>query len=460
MDRFPDELLVKTLGHLDFKDVATMRRVNKRFAEVGAEVLVRRVRFHFTKESLTRLKDIANHPVLSKNVESVVYEGNILANVACIHAYAAHYDLDHHHLDHPAPPSDDASDRESRLYARNMSKFANEISARFDNYRNLFQAQQELIEAPDLPTSLPHFPKLKKVVLFTVGRCKHVLSDRFLKAFATGCAMPVEHDTYYSKGQLKFLLFRHGRPVTTLEHLEAHVVSPKFFTGFLPRESLCQVFANLRVIELRLRLEKDHHRDLDLTTVERCYSGLSKGILRDCLASATKLEKLTVNFEDYGFYGPCTNLKNVLGDHSWPNLTALDIDCMSATQDQLITILTRQPALRDLRLGFFVLTAGKWTDTTRQMQTKLKLDMFCPTGLLEDPDCMYPMSLIQKSTYLLNFARLTMADALSFFVTELNSNDDYHPLEDESFADPELLRDEFGPFSDSESEDDDPMDCD
>lgn len=463
MDRFPDELLVKTLGHLDFKDVATLRRVNKRFAEVGAEALVRRVRFHYTKESLVRLNGIANHPVLSKYVETVVYEGNILANVACIHAYAAHYDLDHHHFERPAPPSVDATTRESRLYSRNMAKFANEISIRFENYRNLFDTQQALLKAPPssaLPTSLPHFPKLKKVVLFTVGRCKHVLSDRFVKAFASGCAMPVEHDTRHSKEQLKFLLFRQGRPVTTLEHLEAHVVSPKFFTGFLPRESLCKVFANLRIVELRLRLEKDDHRDMDLTTVERCYGGLSKGILRDCLASATNLEKLTVNFEDYGFYGPCTDVKNVIGDHSWQKLTSLDIDCMSCTQEQLMAILTRQPALHELRLGFFVLTAGKWTDTTRLMQTKLNLDMFYPSGLLEDPDSMYPMSLVETSTYMLNFAQLTLADALFLFVTEGTSDDSYHPLDDDEFADPEELREEFGPFSDPETDDEDPMDCD
>lgn len=462
MDNCPDEVLLKICGRLDFKSVATLRLTNKRLAEVGAEALVRRVRFHCSQESLERLKNIAKHDVFSRYVDTVVFEGNILANIGCVHTYAAHYELDHHKNERPQPPGKDASAREKRLYERNMGKFQQEVEAKFERYRIFYDQQQKVLQsdayAHHIAPSIPRFPKLQNIVLSTVGRCKHVLSERFLETFAVDCVMPIDHDTSHTKEQLKHLLFPDGRPITTLRSLEVHVVSPKFFTGFMPGDMICQAFKNLRTIDLNFRLEKDDRLDWDIMAPGRPYADLRKGYLRAALASATGLRDLTINFEDSVFQGACTNMKHILGDHSWPKLACLDLDCMSVSQEYLLSMLKRQPSLHCLRLGFVTLDDGLWPAATKLMRKELKLKQFLPHGILEDGDQMYPMHLIDSDVYMDEFAHFSMGDALDIYVTdEWDAEDEYNPLEDEVFADPDELREEFGPFSDEEDLSD--MDC-
>ena len=72
---------------------------------------------------------------------------------------------------------------------------------------------------------------------------------------------------------------------------------------------------------------------------------------------------------------------------------------------------------------------------------------------------MYPMHLIDSEAYMDDFAQFTLADALDMYVTdhEDDPGEGYNPLDDTNFADPDELRDEWGPFS--EDEDFSDMDC-
>jgi len=475
MEQCPDEVLVKICGRLNFESLANLRLANKRLAEIGAEALVTKVRFHCSQSSLQRLNALATHDVFCKYVDTVVFEGNILANIGCIHAYSAHYELEHHKNERPQPPPRNASAREKRLFERNLLKFQKEIEDKYDRYHDVFEAQQRLITgtayADLLGPSVNRFPRLNKIALNTVGRCKHVLSERFLETFAVDCAMPIEGDTQHTKEQLKHLLLPQDRPLTTLRELLVHVVSPKFFSGYVPRDMLCQAFKNLKIVELGLRLERDDSLGWgDILPADRCYGDLRKGYLCDALGAATGLEKLTVNFEDYGYQGPCADMKIILGEHSWPSLTHLDIDCMSTTQDYLIAMLKRQPSLHNFKLGFITLEKGTWTEATRLFRKELKLGYFTAHGILEDSEQMHPMHFIDAEAYTEDFVEMTMADSLDVYVTggwgleaEVG-DDDFHPLEQDDFADPDDLRNEYGPFSDddldheidSESSD---MDC-
>lgn len=455
MENSPDEVLLKIFRQLDFKSVASLRLVNKRMAEVGAEALVKKVRFHCSQESLQRLSKLASHHVFRKYVDSVVFEGNILANVGCIHTYSAHYELEHHRDDRPQPLPRNPSAREKRLYERNLNKFQREIEDKYERYRTFYDSQQKLIDSDTyaelIEDSIARFPRLTKVQLSTVGRCKHVLSERFLDTFSIDCAMPIENDTRHTKEQLKHLLFTQGRPRSNIRELAVHVLSPKFFSGFVPRDMICAAFKSLRVVDISFRLERDDRFDFSVMTADRCYGDLRKGYLRDALGAASELQKLTINFEDYGFHGPCVDMKYIVGDHTWPKLTYLDLDTMSATEDYLISMLKRQTSLKTLKLGLITLEDGFWTHATQLMRKELHLEDFIAHGILEDPVQMYPMHFIDSDAYMDDFERHSMADALDVYVTdEWDEEDTYHPLEDDTFGDPDDLRDEFGPFTDDE----------
>ncbi|KAL6249717.1 hypothetical protein RBB50_003572 [Rhinocladiella similis] len=477
MQQCPDEVLLKVCRLLDFKSLASFRLTTKRLAGIGAEALVSKVRFHCSQDSLQRLNTLATHDVFCKNVETVVFEANILANIGCIHSYSAHYELEHHRDERPQPPPRNATDREKRLFERNLAKFQKEIENKYDRYRQVLDDQQNLIKGPTyselLGPSIRRFPRLTKIELNTVGRCKHVLSERFLETFATDCAMPIEGDTKHTKEQLRHLLFPLGRPLTNLLELAVHVLSPKFFSGYMPRDMICLAFSNLKVIELGLRLERDEVVTWGDMPADTCYGDLRKGLLRDALGAATGLEKLTVNFEDYGYHGPCANMKTVLGDHSWPKLHYLDLDCLSTTQDNLLAMLKRQPSIHTFKLGFVTLEQGSWIEATRRMRKELNLAFFSAQGILEDSEQMYPMHFIDSEAYVDSFVEMTMSDSLDVYVTsrygsneddEDDDDEDLHPLEHDDFGDPEELRTDYGPFSDEDSEllndsDDSDMDC-
>ncbi len=466
MEKLPDEVLLKICGQLDFSSVANLRRVNRHLAEVGAEGLVKRVRFHCHQDSLQRLSAIATHEVFSRYVDTVVFEGNLLADLGCVHSYSAHYDLEHHRTDRPQAPPRDASAREKRHFERNMAKFHREIEAKYVHYRDYYDTQQELIAstayADLIAPSILRFPRVNKIVLSTVGRCKHVLSQRFLESFKVDCAMPIENDTKHTKEQLKHLLLPKDQPLEALRSLEVQVVTPKFFGGFVPRALLCEAFKNLRTIDLNFRLERLDRHDMEVSPSDRYQTEFRKGHLREALTAATGLQELTINFEDFGFQGACANLKLILGDHVWPNLTSLDLDCLITTQDYLISMLKRQPCLTRLRLGLMTLEDGEWTDTTEMMRNDLHLTTFVAHGVLEDQGIMHAMHLIDSDMYIDDdYAQFTLTDALDAYVTDKHWRDDgdYHPLNDQVFADPEELREEFGPFEDGELSDMSDMDC-
>ncbi|EXJ72645.1 uncharacterized protein A1O5_03791 [Cladophialophora psammophila CBS 110553] len=464
MDKCPDEVLVKICAHMDFPSLANLRLLNKRLAEVGAEALVKRVRFHCTEDSLRRLHAISRHHVFAKYVDTVVFEGNLLASVHCVHTYQNHYELEHHQMERPAQPRKGATDRERRLYERNMAKFNREIEKKFKRYLDLYNKQQKVLQstayADFISSSMTSFPKLNKLVLSTVGRCKHVLSGRFLESFTADCAMPIEQDTSFTKDQLSHLLFPRGQPLTHLGTLEVHVLSPKFFTGFVPADLICCAFQNLKVIDLNFRLEKDDRISLDIMTARRCYEDFTKnGCLRAALSAARDLEQLTINFDDYGYYGPVTSLETILGSNTWPHLSVLNVDCMTTTEDYFLRTLEGQPSLRDLRMGFMTLEEGSWPEATRRMRKDLNLNIFMACGILEDPDQMYPMHLLDTEAYVEDHHHFTLSDALALYVTDefgIPEEEDYHPLLDDDFNDEETLREEYGPFAD----DDDPSDMD
>jgi hypothetical protein len=431
--------------------------------QAGAEALCKSVRFHCSEESLKRFHAIAHDAVLRKYVDSVVFEGNLLANIPCVHTYQSHYILDHGRP--PPPPHHDASPREKRLYERNVAKSNRAMEKKYERYVDQFTKQQKILTSPVfdemIDPSMLCFPRLTKVALSTVGRCKHVLSGRFMDAFAADITVPIEPDSKYTKHQLQHLLFPGGQPMTSLRVLEVHVVSPQFFTGFMPGHMLCLAFQNLRVIDLNFRLEKEDRNDLRPASRNTMYADLSKGLLRDALCAANDLEQLTINFDDFGYYGVVATVENILGTKVWPKLEMLNIDCMSTTETGLMHLLKRHPLLKDLRLGFMTFRQGHWPSAATRMRKELSLHDFVPTGIFEDPRRMYPMHHLDGDAYVQDFSHITLGEALGMWVTDGANGpdgDEYHPLLDDEFTDADELRDQFGPFVEDEEFSD--MDCD
>jgi len=69
------------------------------------------------------------------------------------------------------------------------------------------------------------------------------------------------------------------------------------------------------------------------------------------------------------------------------------------------------------------------------------------------------MHLIDTDAYMEDFAEFSLTNALDMYVTDPDHEDEhYHPLDDEAFTDPDELREEFGPWMNSDEAFDE-MDC-
>lgn len=187
-DDFPAEVVHQIFSNLNLQDVAATRLVGRRYADIGAEYLVTRVRFFTEKGSLQRLRDFAKHPGMFKGIKTVVYEGNLLGN-RCYHEYRDHFREDHHTTvgGLPQQPPPGSSARSLRLYSRNSEKWEAGIKRDFDEYLTAYAAQRNLLDSKMLDrvlaSSTAQFLNLENIQLTTASRCGHNLSKRYSEKY-------------------------------------------------------------------------------------------------------------------------------------------------------------------------------------------------------------------------------------------------------------------------------------
>ena len=225
---------------------------------------------------------------------------------------------------------------------------------------------------------------------------------------------------------------------------------------------LMSVFRSLKKIDLTFRLAMDTAIEATYSSHNHHYRALSKGGLRDALESRDVLASLAIKFDEFGHWGPMTDMKYVLGDKAWPKLRHLDLECMSTDDDYMVSALQRQKSLNALYIGNVRLSSGVWEDVITTMRKELDLTTFYPSGVLEDDDTIHCTEQLDVTAYE-DGCEISLSMALDMYVTD--DPDDglamLNPLIDGIFDDPEIVKAEFGHLSDSESFDSSShMECD
>lgn len=269
-------------------------------------------------------------------------------------------------------------------------------------------------------------------------------------------AMPVEMCSEQSIHQLQHLIFPKGKPLLNLKSLYVSALSPKAFMSKPFEAGAVEVFRSLERVELIFRLEREDRYEIHTNGVITAYKDLNRGSLRSSLAAAKDLEYLKISFDDLGYFGPAIDVKAVLGDSVWPKLCFLDLDCMRASDD-FVDMLQRQPSVKRLALSFMSLENTNWYTVLKKMRTTLSLIDFLVRGLLEDSTSVHNMVNIDKNAYVDAQVEISMADMLDDYVTQANmlrvdddDDDDFNPLMDVEWADPDILYDLFGYPEDSD----------
>lgn len=249
-----------------------------------------------------------------------------------------------------------------------------------------------------------------------------------------------------STHQLQHLIFPKGKPLLNLKSLHVSALSPKAFMSKPFKTGAVEVFKSLEHVELIFRLEHEDRYNVHTSGVVTAYKDLIRGSLKSSLAAAKDLAHLKINFDDLGYFGPAVDIKDILGDSVWPKLSFLDLDCMKASGD-FVDVLKRQPSLKLLSLSFMFLENTAWPSTLKRMKDKLSLVLFTTRGLLEDLTSLYNTFHIDSTLYAEEHEEMSMSELLNDYVTGnicCGPDDEFHPLLDIEWAEPDMLYDLFG----------------
>jgi hypothetical protein len=444
----PTEVIQAVFKQLDENDVAKFRLTAKRYAEIGAEYLVSRIRFFTAVDSIERLELFDANPTLSKHVTTVTYEGVHLAS-RCRHLFENHFRHEQHAEAMPEIPPDGASSRAKRFYKRSMEKFEKAVLDKYTVYKDAYDSQRDLLVSDRFEEALftvSRFPKVRHLTLHNAIKCTHSLSERFQESFPLTCAMPLDLCTRDTPRQLKCLLLPKASPLLGLESLSVHALSPNFFTELPEICTIKKVFGSLKSLAITFRLEGEERDHLASGNAEPGYSALTKSKLCEIIGSAKDLETLKVNFDDLGYFGPTMDAKSVIGNNVWPKLQCLDIDCVKADGKWFIQALSKQPRLERLGLAFMYLSSQTWPEMIKALKTQLKLKDFFTRGLLEDKESFHCTNDIDSSAYADDFSEMSMSEFLSTYVTTdiFDAGEDFDPLRDIEWRDPDDLYETFG----------------
>ncbi|KAF2996954.1 hypothetical protein E8E14_002845 [Neopestalotiopsis sp. 37M] len=392
MENLSAELLHDVCACLKIEDVLAFRLVCKVFADVGAAYMLPEVSFYMLEAEFTRLRAIADHPIISKHVRSLTYYAEVLdAEKITFPAYVREH------------TREQASARTWNGFFKATPKLDSAdlplLRSNYQAYERTMRLQQDIIEnAHDvtcLKEVIPKFTSLRQATMSSTGcfydekarwrvwdeaRPLHLRKVRKSPFENAPCSAgnPLEPE---GKRHTNGLIAGLVATKVQLEGFRAGVLDWKYFKDFLEiPDGLSHTFKYLKRLELFL----DSDPGQDARGILRCRKALKTGILKQIIKPLQQLEVLMVNI--YPVEWTADEWPAHLGDiiapgHTWPALRVLSLGGIKTTRHDLIKFLDlhkdslSKMCLRDVGLG-----ETSWWKFLPDVRNKLKLSDVCICG--------------------------------------------------------------------------------
>lgn len=423
LGHLPNEILLVIFEQLTLRykqrDIARLRLVCKRFADIGNRYLLSEAHLFFKSSQFEQLRQISEHPIISKKIDTLFYEADILqdygsmpnwkANI-CVPGWMKTLSSESH------PPPGTASAREERAYSRSLSKAmygpkythtGTLLRRAYEEYAAQLADQESMRQqnynGEMLQNALMKMPNLKTIEMST--ECCLGRSTGMEQAFKDGLSAPygdMQAEEGCGVGQLRSLLLAADAAGLKFETLAAGNVDWRFF-----RESEKQnldvlqksqhAVRSLRTLRLYIstRSEDDdyvYYDDLTHSMLPECAKYLHEtSHFKDFITSTPALERLDVNFDCDEPYPPAT-VCDMVGTFKWHSLRVVSFSYISADADCLAYFFERHAdTLRKLRLETISLTEGSWPYLLRRARRTLKLEQAALSGRLKslNPEGLY-----------------------------------------------------------------------
>ena len=412
LSRLPNEILLMIFERLsrryNQRDISHLRLVCKRFADIGSYYLLSEAHLFFKSSQFERLCQISEHPIISKKIDTLFYEADILTNFdsledwrtcICIPSWFRTLTTEIH------PSSIRRSAREQRAYARSAkAKHGPEfkrlealLKSAFDIYMG-YLADQERMRLQNfnlevLKDALMKMPNVKTIEVST--ECALGRSTLMRDAFKDGLAAPygdLQSKEGCGVGQLRSILVAAEAAGLKFETLAAGNVDWRFFqeSSNQNQEVLQKMQRSLRALKtlklyITTRSDDDDYPDWDrshpiIPECARCLHETSH--YKDFITATPDLERLDINFDCDQPHSPAT-LCDTIGTFTWHSLRVASFAYISADEDCLADFFVRHAStLRKLRLETIVLSTGSWPSLLRCARKTLTLEQACLCGRL------------------------------------------------------------------------------
>ena len=412
----PNEIIYMVFEHLAHRwqqrdIVARLRLVCKLFAEIGNYFLLSEVHLIFKSSQFERLRQISEHPIISKKIDSLFYEADILEDYGSIQNWKERVCVPGWMSDPPPaglslPPG--ASERDQRAHNRGLNKamrtHSDTLLRRAYNAYMENLADQKLMRMQDYKTqmlkdAMMKMPNLKTIEMSTECCLNNGRSTRMDEAFKDGLQLPFgdrQTDEGCGVGQLRSLLLAADAAGLKLESLTVGNLDWRFFMesdkqNLEVMRKMRRVVRSLRTLRVYVstRSLDDYMAfdDLSHAMVTECAKCLHEtSHLRDFVTATPDLERLDLNFDCNDPYPPAS-LCDSVGAFTWHSLRVAAFAYISADEDCLVYFFERHASsLRKLRLDSMILTTGSWASLLKRARKTLKLEQAAVSGKLESYD--------------------------------------------------------------------------
>lgn len=392
--------------------IANLRLVSRLAGPIGLQYLVPEVHLLLARASFEQLKAIAEHPVVSKYVTSLLFEADKLvvlphdewASTVVSPGWVTQFN----EIRMRGHPCQHASPRSVRTFNRAVSKLKTaprhvyteeQMAHAFRTHVEFTRFQQDsqavLVQEKELAKALKQFPQLKELTLSTQRCCRpdsSRLKETFEPSFCTFCE--TDREQYFESReplgvqQMRSLLLGAYHAKLKVEILECGVVSWRILqqdtkTFDYMRNSV----SNLKHLRLEFGPAKGGY-DSSLwlnEELEMCREYLERGRLRDFVTAAPKLEYLQIGFQFDEDRWPA-HFRTTVGAHRWASLKTAKFKMIGTSEDDLVSFCSRHAeTLNVLCLCSVGLVDGDWFSAFTRMRKVLTLDTMAASGTLTAP---------------------------------------------------------------------------
>ena len=398
--KLPNEVIHMIFAYLTPREVANLRLLSRGMAVVGLHYLVPTVHLQLEEDSFNKLRDIANHPVVSKHVYELSYEIDRLESLSweewSTRIMGAGYNGSRYRGP-PGPPGQNASATTMQAYNQHLKTYLSlpvhryaprQIHKEWNQYNDAYIKQWNVCHSSsllgELGDALRKLPNLRSVCTSSQNTM-----TRWMKGFTQRLGAPWDQDAFVhslpvdawkvglrSTQNVLRALANSNLPITTLylaglnwqliAQDERDFISIK--DSFRHLKDLSIFFKGRVIYREGAILESTKRYDLNaLREIAQ------RGRLLELLSAAPDLEDLTISF------GQCDainfiSLEHTFGMFRWHSLKAVELGSFQSSENALLEFLSRHAhSLHRVNMNAIDLSDGTWSTMLHRMRQVLKL---------------------------------------------------------------------------------------